>query len=466
VAIVLAAAMAAAIAGAVAASPYGVLVLGALAGAALCAIAFRWPLAGAVLALIAVASVFGDSRLPSVSVSGIQLRGSEVLAIVSVGGALNRTERARLMAIRMPLICLAGFVALCSIATGLALVRGTVTLYEAAQGYRPLVQLGLVLVIGLVADERSLRRLLDSLLALGAVIGIFAVAASAIPSAAALANNLASGAAVTPDEGPGLGALLRVRTPGLALCYALLLPGIAVLIAHRGRANLLRLAALLCMFAAIVVSFNRNQWIGSILATAVVLLVGSPVFRRRLLQFALPLAAVAGIGFATLLTRSDVSQAVMQRVQSLVEPTLVIQSESIRFREAESQLALDAIKRAPLTGVGPGEGYGNITRYGGRLTDTTSVHNQYLDIALHYGIPALIAFLVAIGVCLVRGVAARNRPPLLHAFVATGAVGSVVAILASSVVAMYLVPSYTLAALAICLGLMIARPDPSAVELE
>jgi O-antigen ligase len=453
----------AALAGVLAGGGYGTPVLAVLAGGVLCAVAFRWPVAGAVLTLVVVATVFGENRLPSPHVSGVQIRISEILAVVSAAGALNRADPGRLRDLRAPLAWLSVFVMLSTAATALAVLRGSVTVYEAAQGYRPLVQLSLVLVVGLIAEERALRQLLDALLAVAAVVGIFAVAASAVPRVAALANDLASNSVGAPDEGPGLGALLRVRMPGLALCYALLLPGIAVLVANRGRGNVLRLGALVCMFAAIVVSFNRNQWVGSILATVVVVAIGSPAFRRRLVQFAVPLAIVAAIGFSTLLTRSEVSQAVMQRVQSLVEPTLVVQSESIRLRKVESRLALAAIERAPVTGIGPGKGYGNITRYGGQLNDTASVHNQYLEIALHYGIPALATFLAAIAVCLARGIGARLRPPQFHAFVATASVGSVMAILASSVVAMYLVPSHTLAALAVCLGLMIARPEPSSV---
>jgi O-antigen ligase len=447
--------------GHLAGSGHGEQLLLLAAGLALTACAFRWPLFGAVVAVVAVASFFDQSALPAVGAGGLEVRAGEIVAVVATLGAVNRADPAKLRALWVPLSLLGGFVVLSWLATVYAVATGFVTLPDAAQDFRSIVQLGLVLVIGLVADARGLRRLLDSLLVVGAAVGVFAVAASAVPAAASLANTMATNAAVPPDDAQGVGSLLRVRMPGLALCYALLLPGVGVLLAERGWRNWLRSAALISMLAAIVVSFNRNQWVGSLLGLAIVVLVGSPEFRGRLLRSAVPVALVGVIAVSALFGKSDAAIAVMERFDSLVNGTPVTQTGSVRIREVESGLALAAIRDSPLLGIGPGVGYGNITRYGDRLTDATSVHNQYLQIALQYGIPALLVFLGGVAACLSAGIRARSRPPRLHAYVATMAVGAVIAILASSVVAMYILPANALAALSVCLGLLIARPSPA-----
>jgi O-antigen ligase len=450
--------------GVAAAAGYGQPLVVLVVGLPLAVLAFLRPLFGACLAVALVATVFGDTRLPAIPLGGVDIRPPEIIAGLALLGALRSAGAERLHAVAVPLALLGLFVTMAVTAAVAAVILEYVEVFDAAQGGRALVYLGLAVVIALIEDGRTLRRVFDVLLVLSAGTGAFAVMASALPAAADLANSLSSGAAVSPDDSEGFASLLRVRMPGLALCYALLLPGIGLVLAGRRRGNWLRSVALLLMFAAIVVSFNRNQWVGSILGVVAATVVGTPHFRRRIVGSLGPITALALVGLSFVFVRSDAAQTVLVRFESLIRPETVAQSASIRTREVESELALTAIKDSPVIGTGPGAGYGNVVRYGNELTSATTVHNQYIEIALHYGIPSLLAFLVMCAVFLWSGFATARRGTTLASFIAATSVGSVVAILASSVVAMYLTPAHTTAALAILLGLLLVDPRMEAGE--
>jgi O-antigen ligase len=436
------------------AGPLAILLL----GAPLVTLSFLRPVFGACLAVALVATVVGDTQLPAIGFGGIDVRPPEIIAGVALLGALYKAGVERLRAVAVPLALLGVFVTFAVVATVTALLLDYVTPSEAAQGGRALIYFGLAVVIALIEEARTLRRVFDVLLLLCALTGAFAVAASALPAAADVANALSAGAAVTPDDSEGFASLLRVRMPGLALCYALLLPGIGLVLAGRHRGNALRIVALVLMFAAIVVSFNRNQWVGSILGVIAATVVGAPLFRRRIIGSLAPITALAMLGLSVVFVRTDAAQTVLVRFQSLIQPESVAQSSSIQTREIESELALAQVKESPVIGLGAGSDYGNVVNYGDQLNSATTVHNQYLEIALHYGIPALLVFLLTCAVFLWRGVRTARGGTTLASFIAATSVGAVVAILASSVVAMYLTPPHTTAALAILLGLLLVDP--------
>lgn len=151
------------------------------------------------------------------------------------------------------------------------------------------------------------------------------------------------------------------------------------------------------VIGAVILTYSR----GAILALAAgagLLLVLHGGWRRILITT----AAI----FIAVLLRNDVpllSGWLNQPYLRFVEP-----DASISYRAELADVALRIAAENPFWGVGPGmfayeEGMFRLGRY------ATDPHNMFLLIASEYGLPALLLFLGAVGLVVVRGSAALRR---------------------------------------------------------
>ena len=111
--------------------------------------------------------------------------------------------------------------------------------------------------------------------------------------------------------------------------------------------------------AAILVSFNRNMWIGLFAGLLLMMIVGGRIVRGWLVgAVAVALVAVTLIASAGSDTSSPVLGSVVQRGSTLFSTQAVSRESSLTDRERETTVAWDTAKHHLLLGVGPGVDFG------------------------------------------------------------------------------------------------------------
>jgi hypothetical protein len=283
------------------------------------------------------------------------------------------------------------------------LVRG-LGFGEVFNSARPLAFLALFyVVVRLFPEPEQVHRLLTAGVVVAAVSGVAAVvlALPGSPLTTILPDQSPAGA----GEGDGLGALDRVRLPGILLAFPLLW---YATVRWAGAARGERVAwacAAAAMVAAIGVSLNRNMWVGLAIGLALILAFGSQSRRRRFAGILLATAATA-IMLAISppkVSNESVLYPVAERGRTLFEPDKTSKESSLDERRDENRFAIAAIERQPILGVGPGAPFGRrgleavAPGMPPRRAEQLWVHNQYLHILLMGGVVALLPFVAFLG---------------------------------------------------------------------
>jgi hypothetical protein len=448
--------------GAIAGSGNGVTLLEAAVGLALVATSFARPAIGALIALAGTASVVGYAQLPAVAVGGVQLRVTDILMLAAFAGALLQRSGKRLPSQAILALALMGaFMVLAGIATqnGLNLHRTNTAL--AAQSLRPFIYLGIAIVIVRVTiDDKTLINVLDASLVCASVVALVSCVATFVGPVADMVGELSPRAASQSGGENDYGALIRIRLPGLSLCYTLLLPAVALILLGPRRHRNYRCAAAVLMLAAIALSLNRNQLVGLLLG-GIVAVAWAPASVRRMIAGRFVIATVACLILAVVgLSLLGAGGSLQKRYGALLNLPELTQSATLRDRAQENNLALQEIRQHPWFGLGPQANYGAYIGAVGSLAREPRlfVHNQYLQHALYFGIPAaLCLFLVP----LILGVSVRRHvgnddATVLRRAVAAAATGSVAAVMLSSFVAIYYSLPSDLACLGLCFGLQLS----------
>jgi O-antigen ligase len=236
-----------------------------------------------------------------------------------------------------------------------------------ARGLLGLVTLPLALVL-LRGEEARLRRLVDALVAMGAVLAAYGLGQLLI----------------------GFGGLYqRIRGPFshwmtfsgvLVICLLLA----AARLAHRpptGRAW--RWAALVLMGAALVMSLTRSAWVGLLVALVVLLALRAPRY----------LAAVPAAGLLLVLLAPV---PVVERMTSVFD----LREVSNYDRLCMAQAGLLMISERPLFGIGPRmvhQRYPIYSHPSAPRQTTPHLHDTFLQIGAEAGLPALAAYLWLMG---------------------------------------------------------------------
>jgi hypothetical protein len=383
------------------------LVLGTLA----LAFIFTWPLASTIGLLLLAASVLpGFVR----SVGHIQVRLQELVlfALLLVAIVAPRSRRRG----GVPGVALAAFLGLVVLSAGVAVQDGSVEAGDALAFGRPLVFFASFwIVLRLFPDAESLRRLLIGGLACGALAGLLAVPVALGSHLGASLHQQAQNVA-TPAGQTGLGSLLRVRFPGVAFSYILFWWSILAMLTSRGRARVLLTVLVAASAIDILLSYNRNMWLGVVLGMALMLmLLGSRVRQRMLLGLAVGIAAVALMSTVAVESHSSSQiQPVVARAATLLDPQQVAQERSLRDRATETKAAWVTFAEHPALGVGVGADYGvrfNLRSSNGTYVNSVQrfLHDQWLWLLLIGGVPTLVAFVVFVGAVLLRAWDPRTR---------------------------------------------------------
>jgi O-antigen ligase len=387
--------------------PHSTPVLALVAAVAGLAVAFRFPLAAASALLFIAGSIFHSAYF-TWSIGPVQVHLEEIVFLALVVVALVAPRRQTWGG--APGVALAAFLGVAALCAWLGVQAGRVSVEDAFNWSRPFVFYGMFwVVLRLFADARSLRRLLIAALVCGAVTGLLALVLQVTSSLVDVFQGAGGQQIYTQATQEGLGGLKRIRQPGLAFSYILFWWSIVAALTWRGRLRMLMWALVAASALNIVLSFNRNMWVGLLVGLGLMLMLSGVRMRHRLLTgLALGLTGVVLL-FAVVANSGSASQLdpIVERAATVVTPRQIGEESSLRDRAEETARAWQTVKAHPVFGIGAGADYGvrfNHEEGDGLWVNTTQrfLHNQWLWLLLVGGLPALVAFAAFIGTVLFK----------------------------------------------------------------
>jgi O-Antigen ligase len=235
---------------------------------------------------------------------------------------------------------------------------------------------------------------------------------------------------------------LRVRPPGLTTVYIVAAFALAWVLWGPARRRLLGWGLSAVALTGVILSLNRNMLLGLALGLCVAALLARPKHRFVVM------VATLGItlsGFALLAQSSSVgSDPVVSRIASITDYS-GLKKQTLNDRYYENAIALQRIRAHPIGGLGWGPDYGAVllsSDDGFVVSKPRSfMHEQYLWIWMRAGLAGLLSLIVVLALGVWNGARwCRARHGKDDAWLGAGVVISVVAMVASSNVAIYLTP--------------------------
>ncbi len=417
---------------------FGILPIGVVI--ALCVA--RIPVAGYVAILWSVGTAVDVLAFPEIGISSLQFVPAEVLLWISLAclPLMARDVRRQVidLASRRESVAMAAFLTavLGGVAVGVengaslhtALFDARYMLFYAAfwpalaafaRGYGPVfrfVCVGVILVVVLQVIQ----------VVVGPSTHMFLIASSDLKSS------------LTSDAT----GFLRVRPPGLTTVY--IVAGFALARVLWGPKQ--RRAAVWCIalvsLVGVILSLNRNMALGLVIGLSAAALVAKR--RHRVVVMATALALTLSV--VVLLAQGSAigSNPVASRFASITNYS-ALRTQTLNDRYYENRIAMQRIGAHPIAGLGWGPTYGAVLQsYDDGFVVTTPrtfMHEQYLWIWMRAGIVGLIALLVMLVFGIATGVRwCRARGTEEDGWLGAGVVVSLVAVAASSNVAIYLTP--------------------------
>ncbi len=399
------------------------------------------PVAGYVAILWSVGTFVDMLAPPALTISGLGLVPAEILLWIALGSLvfLPRDVRRGLKALarRRESVVMALFLA--AVVGGVAVgVENGASLHAAVFDMR-LMLFYAAFWPALVALASG-RELVLKLVSAGAVVVVILQILQAIVGPAAhlfviAPSDLAS--SLSDENG-----FLRVRPPGLTTIYIVAAFALARVLWGPARHRLGGWAMATVALTGVVLSLNRNMLLGLALGLCVAALI-TPQRHR----FAVLIATVGLMlsGFGLLAQSSSVgSSAVVSRFASIADYS-ALKKQTLDDRYYETGIALQRIHAHPVGGLGWGPDYGAVlvsSDDGFMITKPRSfLHQQYLWIWMRAGIIGLLCLIAALAFGVWNGARwCRARHGKEDAWLGAGIVASLVAVAASSNVAIYLTP--------------------------
>ena len=303
--------------------------------------------------------------------------------------------------------------ALMQIALGLMLLSGYATIIQNKQPLRPnafLLLLGLYLLIRFITiyfspdparsfravykqdwtllmlpllatieiDSRTIRNAIQTLLISATLVGVYGIVQMFLGVEYIRGKNLAAYGNLFRATGS---YSFYLTFAGNQLMFFAFLLGFFLLEKQNKQRRLIQAAMLIILFLSIISTFGRSAWLAIILATG----LGTLLVNRRLFGYAmLGISIIVGIAMV-------ISPDIQERIFSIFDMSKNAARLNLWYT------SIEMIKANPFTGLGPGlfNKFFEMYKVPGVYDAYGHSHNDYLNIAVNSGIPALLIWLSA-----------------------------------------------------------------------
>ena len=435
--------------------------LGVLPVAALLVLVFAGvPAAGYVAILWSVGTFVDMLAPPVVTISSLRFAPAEILLWIALGSLVflpgDVRRRLRALARRRESVVMGVFLA--AVVGGVAVgVENGASLHAAAFDMR-LMLFYAAFWLALAALTWNRDRVFKLVSAGALVVVILQTLQAIVGQSTRLFVIAPTDLAATLTDETGF---LRVRPPGLTTIYIVAAFALARVLWGPPRHRLSGWAMAAVALTGIAVSLNRNMLLGLALGLCVAALIA-----RQSHRFVV-LVATAGVvvsGFGLLAQSSAVGRnAVVSRFASITDYSR-LKKQTLDDRYYENAIALQRIRAHPVGGLGWGPEYGAVllsSDDGSLVTKPRSfLHHQYLWIWMRAGLLGLVSLIALLALGIWNGARwCRARHGKDDAWLGAGIVASLVAVAASSNVAIYLTPPDSTVPLVgvLALGAVLAR---------
>ena len=403
----------------------------------------RVPVAGFVCVLWSVSTAVDLLWPPEVGISSLQFAPGEVLLWLSIGSLLFVPYSLRrtlvVMAVRRESLALFAFLA--AVLGGVAVgMENGASLHDAAFSMRYMLFYAAFwpALVAFAYDRALVIRLICAGVVAVVVLAIGQIVVGPSTHLFLIGSSDLSGAISSDDTG-----FLRIRPPGLTSVYVVAAFALARVLWGPARGRMLGWLMVLVTLTGVTLSANRNMAVGLVIGLAAAALVTRQ--RHRVAVMATMVAAV--VAALVLLAQSSAtigSNPVVSRFASITNYSQ-LQTQTLDDRYYENGIALRRIHAHPIGGLGWGPDYGAylLTSDAGFLVSTPRpfMHEQYLWIWMRAGIIGLGALIAMLAFGIWNGARyCRARHGRDDAWLGAGVVVAVVALAASSNVAIYLTP--------------------------
>jgi O-antigen ligase len=403
----------------------------------------RLPWAGYFAILVSVATAVDMLAPPEVGLSSLRFAPAELLLWVSVACLMLMTNPLRgiwaALAARRESVALGAFL--------LAVLGGVVVgVAHGASVHGAEFDMRLMLFYAAFWPALAALALASSRSLVFRLVAVSAAAVVALQAAQVIIGPATSLFWIAPSDVSSAltsdtNGFLRVRPPGLTMVYVAAAFSLACLLWGPRRHRLAAWVMSGVTLTGVTLSLNRNMLIGLALGLSVAALVA--LQRRRFVVMVATLVLV----FTSLVTIGNSavgSNAVGSRIESITNYS-ELKTQTLDDRYYENRIATAKIHEHPILGLGWGPPYGAVitsSHDGFVVTQERSfMHEQYLWIWLRAGLVGLLALLTALAFGLWNGLRwFRARWAADDGWLGAGVVVALVALAASSNVAIYLTP--------------------------
>ena len=223
------------------------------------------------------------------------------------------------------------------------------------------------------------------------------------------------------------GVAVRVVPPGILLMFYmnLISLGLTIFVNRSWTMKIFLILHSMFLTLALLFTYTRSAWVASAIALLIIVPVALFHYRRYIPHiFILGVAVVmfvvgtVGLIFDNPSIENEAMQSIINRFNSIFTVEDTINSNSLQWRIFEIQEASKAVRKYPLTGVGLGNSYRDVTVFQseavGLWTDdnisyeridrfTRYVHTSYLAITVKMGLPGIILLLGVFGLAILKG---------------------------------------------------------------
>ena len=316
----------------------------------------------------------------------------------------SRTARARLATPMVVAVLV--FLLVILIASILGLLFGNVSLPKMVETARPYsFYLMFFVTLLCVRGRRELRILLTTAMVMACIVAILMF----VQFVAGDRFKVFLGQSVRVEQFGGFAG--RILPPGTELIWMTVPFVIAHIPIASRRGGRVLIGVLGLLLSALLLTFTRSVWMGTLLSMSIMAILGRGAIRRGVLRMFVALGAFVALLLVLLslvsTERENYMTPYVKRFSSIFNPESYAEGSSAGARWEEISAAWPVIVKNPWLGIGPGASYNHVqawddysnTHY---MRGVSYIHNAYVLLLTQSGVLGLVTCMVMYIVFFVR----------------------------------------------------------------